>query len=76
MISFDPLWKTLIDQHKTKSELRIAAGLSKSTFSKLSHNESVTLDTIEKICKALKCSISDVVEVIPDSAGNGSDEGI
>lgn len=63
MISFDPLWKTLIDKKMSKMELREAAGLSKSTFAKLGKNESVTLETIEKICIALDCEISDVVSI-------------
>lgn len=63
MISFDPLWKTLIDKKMSKMELREAAGLSKSTFAKLGKNESVTLETIEKICIALDCDISDVVSI-------------
>ena len=63
MISFDPLWKNLIDKKMSKMELREAAGLSKSTFAKLGKNESVTLETIEKICIALDCEISDVVSI-------------
>lgn len=63
MISFDPLWKTLIDKKMSKMELREAAGLSKSTFAKLGKNESVTLETIEKICIALDYDISDVVSI-------------
>ena len=63
MISFDPLWKTLIDKKMSKMELREAAGLGKSTFAKLGKNESVTLETIEKICITLDCDISDVVSI-------------
>jgi len=62
-ISFDPLWKTLIDRKLKKTELAEKAGLSKSTLYQLSHDQSVTLDTIVKICEALECSIVDVVEI-------------
>lgn len=64
-ISFNPLWKTLIDQGKTKGDLRLEAGLSKGTLAKLSHNESVTLETVAKICSALDCDISDIVSIQP-----------
>ena len=62
-ISFDPLWKTLIDRKLKKTELAEKAGLSKSTLYQLLHDQSVTLDTIVKICEALECSIVDVVEI-------------
>ena len=63
MISFDPLWKTLIDKKMSKREMAEKAGISKSTLVQLNHNQSVTLETIEKICIALDCDISDVVSI-------------
>ena len=63
MISFDPLWKTLIDKKMSKREMTEKAGISKSTLVQLNHNQSVTLETIEKICTALECDISSVVEI-------------
>ena len=65
-ISYNPLWKTLIDHKLTKMGLREKAKLSKSTFAKLGKNESVTLETILKICNALDCDICDVVEILPN----------
>lgn len=62
-ISFDPLWKALVDKKLSKSELAAKTRLSRSTLYQLSKNESVTLDTIAKICEALKRQISDVVEI-------------
>ena len=62
-ISFDPLWKTLIDQKMTKTELTTKTKLSKATIAKIGKNESVTLDVVGRICDALDCSISDVVEI-------------
>ena len=49
MISYDPLWKLLIDKKITKTELREKVGFSTNTLSKLSKNESVTLSILEKI---------------------------
>ena len=63
MISYDPLWKLLIDEKITKTELREKVGFSTNTLSKLSKNESVTLSILEKICLCLNCKIEDVVEI-------------
>ena len=62
-ISFDPLWKTLIDRKMTKTELTTKTQLSKATIAKIGKNESVTLDVVGRICEALECDISSVVEI-------------
>lgn len=66
MISYNPLWKTLIDKGITKTELRQMANFSTHTLSKLSKNESISLYIINDICLALKCKIEDVVEIKED----------
>ena len=66
-ILFDPLWKTLIDRHMTKTELIGKTGLSKATVAKMSRNESVTLDVVARVCKELKVPIYDVVEIRVES---------
>lgn len=63
MISYDPLWKLLIDKNLTKTELREKVGFSTNTLSKLSKNESVTLSILEKICLSLDCKIEDIVVI-------------
>lgn len=63
MISYDPLWKLLIDKNMTKTELRENVGFSTNTLAKLSKNESVTLSTLEKICLYLGCKIENIVEI-------------
>ena len=63
MISYDPLWKTLEGKDIGKMELREMIGISKATFAKFAKGESATLETIEKICEALKVPIYDVVEI-------------
>ena len=62
-ISYDPLWKKLIDLKITKTELCERAGISKSTVAKMGKNEYVALEVIVKICNALECEIYDVVEL-------------
>ena len=63
MVSYKPLMVTLASLGMTKTQLREKAGFSK-TLAKLSKNEPVTLDIIEKICKCLGCRIEQVVDFI------------
>ena len=74
-ISYDPLWKKLIDAKLTKTELAEKVGISRTTISKMGKNEPVGLEVILKICNCLDCDIIDIVSILPDhaSAGNGSD---
>lgn len=67
-VSYNKLWKLLIDKNMNKMELRKQAGLSTSTLAKLGHNESVTTKVLMKICEELKCDVSDIMEFIPDTA--------
>lgn len=63
MISYDRLWKTLIDRHMNRTELRDKIGISNATLAKLGKNEAVNLKIIESICRELRCRIEDVVEI-------------
>lgn len=60
-VDYSNLWKLLIDKHMNKSQLREVAKLSTNVIAKLGRNESVSLDTLEKICVSLSCRIEDVV---------------
>ena len=72
-ISYDPLWKTLIDKKLMKTELAKRIGLSKATMAKMGKNEIVTLDVIGRICAELRFLISDVVEITSsDLTSSGS----
>ena len=64
MITFDRLWHTLKSNEMNKGDLQKLTGLSSSTIAKLSKNEVVKLDVLDRICEALKVPISDVVEVV------------
>lgn len=66
MVSYDKLWILLINKHMSRTELRIKAGLSTSALAQLGKNDYVSLKIIEKICNALDCDISDVVELRKD----------
>lgn len=63
-ISYDKLWKLLIDKKMNKTQMRLATGISSSTLAKLSKEEPVTLEVLEKICNELHCNIGDIVEFI------------
>lgn len=65
-ISYDRLWKLLIDKKMNKQDLRIATGISTTSIAKLGKGENITTDVLLKICKALSCDISDIMEVTED----------
>ncbi|MDD2979504.1 MAG: helix-turn-helix domain-containing protein [Hespellia sp.] len=67
MISYKPLWKTLIDKDIKKTQLRDMAGFSSGTLSRLGKDQYVELKHIDRICQVLECGIADVIAVIPDS---------
>lgn len=62
-ISYDRLWKLLIDKKMTRTELKEAAGISFNVLAKLGRNEFVSMESIYKICLALGCDIGDVVRL-------------
>ena len=64
VISYNRLWKLLIDNHMIKKDLKEKAELSTATMAKLGKNESVSLDVLVRICKVLHCEIGDVVEIV------------
>lgn len=64
-VSYNKLWKLLIDKNMKKVDLRTVAGLSSGTLAKLGKNESVTTDVLVRVCHALDCDIGDIMEVIP-----------
>ena len=65
IISYKKLWHLLIDRDMNKQDLRQAAGISPASVAKLSKGENVNTDTLAKICKALGCDISDIMEILP-----------
>lgn len=63
-VSYKKLWKLLIDKNLKKKDLRKMTGLSTVSMAKLSKDENVTTDVLVKICNALTCNISDIMEVV------------
>ena len=64
--SYNKLWKLLIDKRMTKKALMEKSDVSKATFAKMNKGESVTLETLGKICQVLNCDIGDIVEIEKD----------
>ena len=65
-ISYKKLWKLLIDKDMKKKDLQCAAGISAASITKLGKNENVNNEIIEKICIALQCDVSDIMEIVED----------
>ena len=65
-ISYNGLWKQLIDHGMKKGDLCAKTGLSSSTIAKMTNCESVKLSVLEKICKELDCNFGDLVDYVPD----------
>ena len=62
-ISYDKLWKLLIDKKMNRTALKEAAGISFNVLAKMGKGESVSMESMLKVCKALECDISDVMEI-------------
>ena len=64
-ISYNKLWKLLIDKGMKKGELQKRAQNSASSIAKLGKNENVNTDILIKICTALDCELNDIMELVP-----------
>lgn len=65
-ISYNRLWKLLIDRKMSKADLRRAAGIAPNIMTKLNRDEEVTMDTLGKICAALMVNVGDIVDIFPE----------
>lgn len=66
-LNYNKLWKLMIDKKINKTTLRNKAKISTNAMAKLGKNESVSLDTLVKICEVLECDIGDIVENISEN---------
>ena len=65
-ISYNKLWKLLIDKKMSKADLRKEAGLAPNTLTRLNRDEEVTLSVLERICTVLESDIGDIMKFTPD----------
>ena len=65
-ISYNKLWKLLVDRKMSKADLRKAAGIAPNTMTRLRRDEEVTLTVLNKICAVLGADIGDIMEFLPE----------
>lgn len=66
-ISYNKLWKLLVDKKMSKADLRKAAGIAPNTMTRLRRDEEVTLAVLNKICRTLNVDIGDIMEFLPET---------
>lgn len=67
-ICYDKLWKMLIDKRMNRTDLKDMSGISFNVLAKMGKRESVSLESLYKICKTLNCNIGDIMEFLDDEA--------
>ncbi len=72
-LSYNKLWKLLIDKGMTKTEMRLKADISTTTLAKLGKNETVSMEVLLKICKVLDCNVGDIMDVINEETTDGNE---
>ena len=68
-VSYNKLWKLLVDKKMSKADLRKAAGIAPNTMTRLRRDEEVTLSVLYKICRSLEVDIGDIMEFISEDTG-------
>ena len=65
-LSYNRMWKLLVDKKMSKADLRKVAGIAPNTMTRLRRDEEVTLTVLNKICTALGADIGDIMEFLPE----------
>ena len=65
-ISYNKLWKLLVDKKMSKADLRKAAGIAPNTMTKLRRDQEVTLSILNRICETLEVNIGDIMDFVPE----------
>lgn len=65
-VSYNKLWKNLIDRNMSKTQLIKAARISTNAMAKLGRNEDVRVEVLVKICGVLECSLDDIMDIFPE----------
>ena len=66
VISYNKLWKLLIDRGLKRTDLKDMCGISSASIEKLGKNENLTTTVLTKICTGLQCDVSDIMEIVDD----------
>lgn len=67
-VSYNKLWKILIDEGMSKTDLIKASKITTNAMAKLGKNEDVRVEVLVKICQALNCTLDDIVDILPDGS--------
>ena len=67
MISYNKLWKMMIDCGLNKTQLREKTGITTNAIAKMGKGEKVSMDVLVKICRTLNCNIGDIMDVLPET---------
>lgn len=67
MISYNKLWKMMIDCGLNKTQLREKTGITTNAIAKMGKGEKVSMDVLVRICRALNCNIGDIMDVLPET---------
>lgn len=67
-VSYNKLWKILIDEGMSKNDLIKASKITTNAMAKLGKNEDVRVEVLVKICRALNCTLDDIVDILPDDS--------
>ena len=73
-VSYNRLWKLLIDRGMNRTQLVQEAKISTNALAKLGRNENVRVDVLVKICGVLNCTMDDIMEIIPELPSDRSEE--
>lgn len=65
-ISYNKLWKMLIDKNMKKIDLKEKAGISSASVAKLGKGENITTDVLLRICEAMNCHLDDIMETVDE----------
>lgn len=65
-ISYNKLWKMLIDKNMKKSDLKEKAGISSASIAKLGKGDNITTDVLLRICEAMNCHLDDIMETVDE----------
>lgn len=66
-LSYNRLFKLLIDKGLNKTEFAKEVGISSNTLAKLSHNEFVSMEVIVRICRKMGCTVDEILEILPET---------
>ena len=67
-VNYNKLWRILTDKNMKKIEMQYKTGISGNTLARMGKNEYVSMQTVEKICRELNCTLDEMMEFTDDKA--------